>query len=102
MRKLKHNTNTTSQQLKEVRKQYQEARADFLTSVQQGKNKEWNEIAVACDNVNDRKRHDIVWKKYKHTKPSTRVPAASFPDANGKPPRTHTEALNNMAAHIAK
>ena len=102
MRKLKHNTNTTSQQLKEVRKQYQEAGADFLTSVQHGKSKEWNEIAAACDNVNDRKRHDIVWKKYKHTKPSTRVPAASFPDANGKPPPTHTEALNNMAAHIAK
>ena len=102
MRKLKHNSNTTSQQLEEVRKQYLEARADFLTSVQQGKNKEWNEVAAACDNVNERKRHDIVWKKYKRTKPSTRVPAASFPDANGAPPRTHTEALNNMAAHIAK
>ena len=102
MRKLKRNVNTSPQQQQQARKDYLEARGKFLESVQIGKNKEWSELAAACDNVNARHKHEIVWKKYKRTKPSTRVPAASFPDANGTPPRTHTEALNNMAAHIAK
>ena len=101
LRRLKRNTNITPQQLKQVRQSYLDARSAFKSAVIQGKNKDWSEIAGACDSVTEMKRHKAVWNKYKRTKPSTRTPAASYPDAKGNPPRTATEALNNMAAHIA-
>ena len=38
---------------------------------------------------------------FRRTMPSSRVPAAAFPDITGAPPHTPEQALNNMAAHIA-
>jgi ribonuclease HI len=101
MRKLKHDNTASTDVRKASRKGYLEARAAFLAAAPKAKSKEWDAVAAACDDTNDKKKHKIVWSKWKRTKPSTRVPAASFPDAQGKPPRTHTQALNNMVAHLA-
>jgi ribonuclease HI len=92
----------TPHQLQRARVEYMEARKDWNTQVWKGKTKEWTKVTAACDTYTDKQKHNIVWKKYKRTKPTTRVAAASFADKEGRPPIDATQALNNMADHIAR
>jgi ribonuclease HI len=101
MYRMKHNTQATAQQRKTARREYLDAREAFTDTVTCAKWKEWNEIAAACDVTTSQHKHKVAFNKFKRTKTSTRVAAASFPDAQGVPPRTHTQALNNMAAFIS-
>ena len=94
--------NITPQQLAQTRKEYRDAKKTFNKSVLKAKNTEWEGMAGATDTYTDKHRHQIMWKAFKKTKGSTRVAAASFADKDGHPPLDGTQALNNMAAHIAR
>jgi hypothetical protein len=91
----------TTEQRQPIMQQYTTARRAFMLAVQEAKEQEWDEIAGACDSHTPNNKHKLLHSKYKRTKTSTRVAAASFPDENGAPPRTAEQALSNMAAHIA-
>ena len=101
---VKNNTrhNITPQILSQTRKDYREAKRLFISNIKKAKSKEWSETAGAVDTYTHKHKHTIAWKKWKRTKPSTRVAAASFANKDGMPPTDATEALNNMAAHIAR
>ena len=92
----------TPAQLAGARKEYRGAKKEFNESVLKAKNDEWKGMAGATDTYTDKHRHQIMWKAFKKTKGSTRVAAASFADKDGHPPLDATQALNNMAAHIAR
>ncbi len=70
-----------------------EARTAFRAAVRVAKQKEWDQVAAACDEHTTKRKHKVVWSAFKRTKASTRVVAASFPDANGAPPLTAEQAL---------
>ena len=80
---------------------YSKAKNDFLTAVRQARSECWYELAAACDNTTEQNKHKLLWSRLKRTMPSSRVPAAAFPDDKGAPPHTPEQALNNMAAHLA-
>ena len=94
--------NITPAQLAQTRKEYRDAKKEFNASILKAKNAEWKQVTAAVETVTNKNKHNIVWNKWKRTKPSTRVAAASFSDKDGKPPIDETQALNNMAAHIAR
>ena len=101
IRRARRSTSMTPAEKAASEQQYREARIAFLTAVKDAKQKEWDEVAAAVDSATPQHKHRLVWAKYKRSKPSTRVAAASFPNADGAPPRTAEQALSNMATHIA-
>ena len=92
----------TPQQLRQARDELLDSKKRFDTEVLKAKNNEWKQVTAACDTYTDKQKHNIIWKKYKRTKPKTRIPAASFADKTGRPPLDATQALNNMAEHVAR
>ena len=92
----------TPQLLAGAWKEYRDAKREFNESVLKAKNSEWKGMTGATDTYTDKHKHQIMWKAFKKTKGSTRVAAASFADKDGHPPLDATQALNNMAAHIAR
>ena len=94
--------NITPAQLAQTRKEYRETKKEFNSTILKAKNEEWKQVTAACDTHTNKNKHQIVWNKWKRTRTSTRVAAASFADKDGTPPLDETQALNNMAAHIAR
>ena len=80
---------------------YSKAKQAFLEAVKKARSECWYELAAACDNTTEHNKHKLLWARLKRTMPSSRVPAAAFPDKQGAPPHTPEQALNNMAAHLA-
>ena len=81
---------------------YKKARTAFKSAVGKARTASWDALAAACDNVTERRRHKLLWHKYKRTVPSSRVPFAPFADVNGAPPTSTQHKLDNMAAHLAR
>lgn len=97
-----NNNMVTPQQLKQARLEYLSAKRELNTQVLKAKNKEWTQVTAACDTYTEKQKHNILWHKYKRTKPTTRIAAVSFTDGSGRPPSDATQALNNMAEHMAR
>jgi hypothetical protein len=85
-----------------IQSAYVQARSTFDAAVKEGKDKCWKKSIASCDVVGANNKHKLIWSQVKRFTSSERTPSASFCDNTGHPPTSPQQAINNMAAHLAR
>ena len=81
---------------------YVQARSAFNAAVKEAQDKYWKKTKASFDTVGPNGKHKLVWSLVKRFTAPARSPSASVCDSAGQPPTSPQQAINNMAAHLAR